>query len=731
MQDLLTSFDRGATITGLRGLGGIGKTALALVLAEKLASRFPDGQLFLDLRGTSEKPLTSVEAMTQVIRAYSPEAKLPEGESEIAGLYRSLLASKRALLLLDNASDREQVEPLLPPPGCAVIITSRSKFALPGLEEKDLDVLPLEDAKKLLLEIAGRIGSRAEELARLCGCLPIALRNAAYALAERKDLGVEEYLKRLKDARNRLELVEASFSLSYELLSPELQRLWSMLSVFPADFDRAGAAAVWKMESDSAADALSDLFKLSLVEYQEAAGRYRLHDLARDFAASRLETAAEAEARQRHAVHYCKLLSQANDQYEEGGENVLSALGLFDRERINIEAGQEWAAANATKSSDNAGICSDFALAWDILHLRLHPREYAKWLDAALLSAIQIENKESECIHLLDRGIAWSDLGNAREAIKDHKTALTIAQVNKYRRYEGRILGNLGQDCSDLGETSKATEYQEQALAIAREIGDRRGEGADLGNLGNFYSRLGETRKAIDFYEQALAIAREIGNRRSEGSALGNLGNAYAALGDAKKAVEYYEQHLAIAREIGDRRGEGNALGDLGLAYSALGETRKAIEYHDHALAISREIGDRRGEGNDLGNLGNAYSALGETRKAIEYHEQALAIAREIGDRRGEGNWLGNLGNAYSHLGETRKAIEYYEHALAISREIGDRRNEGNWLGNLGLALDKLGHREEAIKCTKEAIKIFEQIESPSAENARQQLAELQAEASK
>lgn len=320
IDELLTGFEKGATITGLQGTGGIGKTALALVVAERLKAGFPDGQIFINLRGTSKNPMDPASAMAHVIRTYlGPDARLPEVEGELAGLYHSVLSGRKALLLLDNAASREQVEPLLPPLGCAVIVTSRNRFALPGLKAKELDVLPLEDAKKLLLEIADRIGGQAEELARLCGCLPIALRNAASVLAERHDLGVAEYLERLQEARNRVELVEASFSLSYDLLSPELQRLWSMLSVFPADFDREGATAVWALDPDSAAGSLSDLVKWSLVEFDPAMERYHLHDLARDYAASRLPDGEKAEAEERHAEYYRGVLSDSDEQYMKGG----------------------------------------------------------------------------------------------------------------------------------------------------------------------------------------------------------------------------------------------------------------------------------------------------------------------------------------------------------------------------------------------------------------------------
>ena len=295
IKGLLEQFGQGTTITGLRGMGGVGKTALALAFADKLKDRFPDGQLFLNILGTSKSPLKPEDVMAHIIRSYlGVDASLPEQLNGLSGLYRSVLSGKKAMILLDNAASREQVESLLPPPFCALLVTSRSKFALSGLAGKDLDVLPLEDARKLLLEIAPRIGDHADELAKLCGCLPIALRNAAYALKEKPNLSLEGYLERLGDAKKRLELVDASFSTSYELLTPELKRLWSMLSVFPADFDLTGAAAVWEMEKILAEDALGELVKWSLVDFMPSAtcegGRYKLHDLARDFTGTCLDS---------------------------------------------------------------------------------------------------------------------------------------------------------------------------------------------------------------------------------------------------------------------------------------------------------------------------------------------------------------------------------------------------------------------------------------------------------
>jgi tetratricopeptide (TPR) repeat protein len=597
LKELIANFDRGATITGLRGMGGIGKTELALALAVKLKDHFPDGQLFLNMLGTSKSPLKPEDAMAHVIRSYrGVDAPLPEDINGLSGLYHSVLFGKKALILLDNAACREQVEPLLPPVGSALLITSRNKFALAGLKKKDLNVLPLKDAKKLLLEIAGRIGEHAGELAKLCGCLPIALRNAAYALKEMPNIGVDDYMKRLGEASKRLELVEASFSSSYDLLTPKLQRLWSLLSIFPSDFDLAGAAAVWEMEGIPAEDALGELVKWSLVNYLPSAigegGRYRLHDLARDFAGLHLDATVIETARLRHAEHYRNVLSVADEHFEKGKEGTQIGLRLFDQDKANILAGQFWAEKNLEgnfsaavelcKLYPNAGVY--------VLDLRLSPRQKIQWLNAGLQASRQSKDNVLECAHL----------------------------------------GNLGNAYSHLGEMRKGIEYYEQALIISREIGDRMSEGINLGNLGNAYSDLGETRKAIEYCEQALIISREIGDRRGEGNHLGNLGNAYFDLGETQKAIECHRLALENSREIGDKRGEGADLGNLGNAYFDLGETRKAIGYYDQALKISREIGDRSSEGNHLFNISLYLEKLGQKDKAIDLAKSALAIYEQM-----------------------------------------------------------------------------------------------------
>jgi tetratricopeptide (TPR) repeat protein len=680
----------GVHISGLQGRGGVGKTALALKLARELAPKFPDAQMYLDLKGVSEKPLSAAEALAHVVRSFHPDARLPEREDDLQTVYNTVLHEKRVLLLMDNARDAAQVQPLVPPRGCTLLVTSRNHFYLAGLHTKDLNVLPEGDAEKLLLHIASRVDGEATDIARMCGYLPQALRLAATAIAERRDLSPSGYRQKLADEKQRLELlgggdkgIEASINLSYDLFDLEVQARWRMLGVFPNTFDAAAVGTIWEDEAKTEST-LSDLLKLSMLEWDETASRYRLHDLMRVFARSKLSAAEWDLVRLRHAKHYLGVLSRAEAFYEAGGESITRGLALFDLEWGNIQAGQAWAAADLRNDHEAVRLRSDYAGSGVfILKLRQPPTEGILWGEAGLEAARTMQDRAAEGHHLANLGLAYYSLGEYRHAIV----------------------------------------YHGQHLAITHDVGDRKGEGYALNNLGIAYYSLGDYRQAIECHEQNLTIARDVSDRKGEGYALGNLGTAYYSLGDYPRAIAYYEQYFAIARESGDRQGEGQALSGLGVSYYSLGDYSRAIEQHDQHFNIAREIGDRQGEGSALGNLGLAYYSLGDHQRAIGYHEQNLAIARQIGDRQGEGRALNNLGIAYYFLSEYSRAMEYHKQRLAIARQIGDREGEGSAHWNMSLVLQKLGQRNGAIEHAEAALQIYDQVEAPNREAVRSHLA--------
>jgi len=452
-------------ISAIDGMGGLGKTTLAVHVAHRLTGRYADGQIVVDMAGTSAAPLSPAQGLARVIRAFEPLMQLPEAVTELRPIYLSVLQGRRVLVILDNAVDGDQVAPLVPPADCALIVTARRRIAVAGVVRVDLDLLAPAEATGLLRSIIG--DGRADQaersrIAELCGFLPLALRVAGMFLVESPHWPAAEFIVALADERTRLGLLQlegsaaldvaASLALSVGELRrtrPDIADRWHELAVFPAGFDTIAAAAVWEQPVAEARDALGVLLSRSMVLYDPAQQRWRLHDLMRDLAGGRAAARALgapagladrlAAARGRHAEHYHGVLAATTDLYLRGGEHVLSALGLFDRERRNIETGQAWAAAGAADDPAAARLCGSYPHAGAyVLSLRQHPRQRIAWLEAAAAAA--------------------RELGD--------------------RRGEGAALGNLGIAYADLGDTRRAIECHEQDLVIAREIGDRQGEWA-------------------------------------------------------------------------------------------------------------------------------------------------------------------------------------------------------------------------------------------------------------
>jgi tetratricopeptide (TPR) repeat protein len=677
-KSILTSIHkkRGIAISGLTGMGGVGKTALGLVIAHELAREYSDAQFFIDLRGTGKRAIKPVEVMRYVIQGFNPKADLTNAsESELAGTYQSTLSNKKVILFLDNVRDSSQVTPLIPPSTCCVLITSRWQFAVPGLLALRLDVLNEKDSVQLLTEICPRLDKQSSrQIASLCGYLPIALRLAGGFLQVHSDWSPAEYIAQLSKKNEKLKALhfegsdlKTLFNLSYKHLPKNEQKYWNMLSVFSTSFRREAISAIWKLDDETTHQLASKLCQYSLLEYDLIADRYKLHDLLADFAKTKIPESDKLTSSLNYFRYYQNVWKTAEEHYTKGDDEIAYGLQLFDSEHIHIETAYERAITDVNMREDIAVILKDIPDFIEIARLRFHPNTQLRWFQAALV----------------------------------------VAQKFKDLHNQNKLMGFIGTIYVNLNETKKALEYYEQALEITHNIGDRQRQGFWLGNIGNAYTNLGENRKALEYYEQALEIAHEIGDRQRQGFWLGNIGNAYSNLKEINKALEYYDQALEIAREIGDRRVQSLWFLDIGSIYATLSENNKALEYYEQALEIAREIGDRKNHASCLGNIGLAYSNLSEGRKGIEHYEQALEIARELDDRQSQSLLLGNIGAAYNNLSEHRKSIIYSEQALEISRELGDQKSQSLWLGNIGASYNKLGEYRKAITYYAQSLKII------------------------
>ncbi|WP_158893814.1 tetratricopeptide repeat protein [Amycolatopsis anabasis] len=694
---------RSATATVIQaidGPAGVGKTALAVHAAHRLAEAYPDARLYLDLQGHTEddQPVDPMDALDTLLRALGvPGERIPNEPATRTALWRAELAGRRALVVLDNAACANQVRPLLPGTArCVALVTSRRRMVdLEGAHTLSLDGLPHADAADLFATIVddGRITAEPEaldEVVDLCGRLPLAIRIAAARLRTRPAWTLRYLTDRLRQGCGRLtELaagdrsVPAAFDLSYRNLTGAQQRLFRLLGLVPGpNFDAHAAAALTGCAREDAESLLEALVDVHMLQQPEP-GRYRFHDLLRHYAGDKAQQ-DESESACRTA------LGRLLDYYLHTAAAAVNTLSPHEENR--------W-----PELPDPAPLTAyDQALAWlDAERPNLlaaaarvadHDRHAHAWRQSSILG---------HYLHLRYR---------VADAVTLDTHALAAARGLGDRIGEGQALHRLGYDCYRLDQYEQARLHYERALAIFREIGDHGLEGDVLRDLGVVYAEFGRYADAIDVNRRALTIARDMEDRGSAGDALSNLGIVYERLGNHADSVEHHRQALAIAREIGHRPGECFTLCELGVTRRHLGQYREALEHHRRALAIAREIGHRANEGFVLCRIGEIHESLGRYAEALELHRRALAIAVDIGHRTGEGHVLSNVGFVLERLGRYAEALEHHQRALAIARDIGNRADECCALGGLGTDSMRLGRLPDAREHHSRALAIAREI---------------------
>ncbi|MBK9926971.1 MAG: tetratricopeptide repeat protein [Anaerolineales bacterium] len=771
---------KGATISGLTGMGGIGKTVLGLEVAHKIADNFPDAQIFLDLKGTTT-PLSALDIVRHVILSFEPTADLRGlDETNMQGAYQSVLHGKKALLFFDNARSADQIASLRSSETCAMFVTSRWTFSVPGLENRRVDLMGEGEAEDFLFELCPRIGDKAAELAKACSYLPLALRIAGSFLSVNSDWLIEKYLAELNDRKKRLQVLKqshddaeltaepdllATFELSYNQLSEENQKHWRALGIFPTTFTQKDAKTICSLDETGAIKSLSLFRRYSILDYDEFSRRYKMHDLFVDFAFGKMNEKEFYNVHIMHAFYAVAILREANRLYSLGGNGIFEGLQLFDNEFQQIQSAHRWIVENMSGNRLVTELVMHFTNdGGPCISLRLLPRQRIEWSEVSALAARHLGNRDAEAAEFVALTVAYVDSGDFYKAIEIGEQALNITRKLANPQSIGHALGNLGIAHIELNHVEKAIAYHEESLAIFRKINDLRGQGNALGNLGKAYSHIQEYQKGLDCYKQALVIASQLGDRRMERGASSGIGWASLAMGDPHTAQIHAEDALSIGRVLQDYSGEAEALGILGRVnvalgnpdegvacfrqqfdayqksengmgqvkalgniaktYSEMGISENAIVSWEKQYTIATQINYREGEAEALGNIAREYSIRGNHHMVIKYYEQALVIIREINDVDYECKILGYLGFAYRSVGNPEQAIEKYEQQLVILRKMQDFSEEGYALGDLGSAYYEAGNKEKGIHIMKQALEILEKRELPEASRAREILRE-------
>jgi DNA-binding SARP family transcriptional activator/tetratricopeptide (TPR) repeat protein len=671
--DALLDAAEGRAVAAIVGPAGVGKTALALQWAANARDRFPDGQLYLNLRGyLAGEPVTPVDALGQLLRGLGvPADRVPVDVEEAAAAYRTLLAYRRMLVVLDDAYGVDQLRSLLPGTStCAVLVTSRNRLTglvvMDGAGRLALEPLAVEEAVALLRSVLGvaRVAAEpvaAAELVDVCDGLPLALRISAANLYDHPDTTVEDLVRELRSGRlARLSVeddpnsaVGTVLDASYGRLSPTARRVFRLLPLSPGpDVGLATVAALADTLTSDAGDTLAALVETHLVE-EPLPGRYVMHDLVRAYAAERLDGdepaeqrdaavrrlvewyVAVAEAVYRVAISHrepLKLTSRRRPAEQSVAPDRNAALAFLDGERAGLAA--------ATRLALDSG---ETELAWQLAHL--------------LSGYFQLRGDGPDSLAVYEYGLAaaWR-VRNDVAAAALHNSA-GVANLILYR-WQAAL--------EDLG----------RARDLSRLIGDRDGEARALVNLARALDELGRFDEAVTTARRAIRLSRALGQQMRVGRAWNNMAYLHLRHGMLARALAYANRSLRIHREMGDRNGEAIVLDTLGLIHLAEGDQEAALARLQEALVALREAGNRAKEGDTLANVATAYQAGGDFAAAVEHFDLAARRHHLQGDLHRESVVRRQLGETYLATGDLDAATAELAAALALRSQVPDAAEE-------------------------------------------------------
>jgi tetratricopeptide (TPR) repeat protein len=706
-------------IHAIRGMAGVGKTALAVRAAHKLARRFPDGQIFLELNGhtSGQRPVEVADALASLLETAGADAReIPSDVKARARLWRTWLAGKRVLLLLDDAADSDQVRPLLPgTEGSLVLITSRRNLtALEDAHTVRLDVLSASEAAELLVLLADRPGLEAddpaiEQIAELCENLPLALGMLGRRLGYNPAWTPADLAAELAQARDRLEhmrsedvSVAAAFELSYRDLTLDQKRMFRRLGLHPgADTDAWAAAALDGIDPAAAERHLQALYDQNVIT-EPTRGRYRFHDLIREYAralAASEDPAAERDAAIGRLLDFYLYTAVAADRRLArrtplrtpeitGARPALAreiptrrrAVTWMAAERLNLQAAAHYAAGQGqlAYAIDIPAAMHDFLRSqghWDQA-LTLH--------QAALEAALSSGERLGEAGALTDLADVQYLTGDYVAAEASLTRALALSRRLGERLGETNALREFGILQQATGDCSAAAASLSLALELSRAHGDRLGEAGALNHLGIVQFVTGNFATAANRQEQALELYDRLGDSLGKASALNALGGVRQATGDHPGATACFTDALELYISLGDRIGEAYATGNLGALRCIAGDFDLAAADMNRALELYRELGNLSGQADTFSNLGSLQRQTGDYPAATANLNDAVRLFHDLRDLLGEAGALSELGVLQHVTGDYPGATASLTRAAALAHDVDEPADEAEALNNLG-----------------------------------------------
>lgn len=633
-------------IVSIAGMGGAGKTTLAVHAAHRVRGDFPDGQLYADLRGSGPVPVPPATVLSRFLRQLGAEPDaLPADDEERGALYRSLLAQRRVLVLLDDARDAAQVRPLLPAnPDCAVLVTMRNRLTgLAGATHLDLDGLPREAAHRMLSRIIGADRVAAEPAAvsdvlAACADLPLAVRLIGARLASRPSWRIQYIASRLRAQRSRLDElsyadqdVRATFEMSYSALDTSdaaavpAARALCLLGLWPGqDIGVTAAASLLGAPEHQAERVLEYLVDIYLVQSPQP-GRYSLHDLLRDFAVERAEQDLAAADRRAAIIRiitwYTRAAAAMNATLSPASRQIHPAAvpDLAPPPDLStVPDALDWGESEHANLCDATGLAAASGLrelAWQLptasMSFFQRQRHLRSWIDTheiALSSTQQAADEKTEAIVRNNLAIALLTAGRHAEAIDHLKVTVAIHSSLGDAALVASALINMGIAAMEAGFPDQAIGYQRQAVAYYQASGSASSEAAARTNIGYIHLLLGQPAEAIQESAAAIRLYR-LAPSVSWGLAevLDNMSRAYLLAGSSEQALSHARDAVSVRRQLCDRPGLAEGLRHLGELLAGTDRTGARAAWSE-AAGILRELDDPRAAELEalLGTLGRS-----------------------------------------------------------------------------------------------------------------------------
>ncbi|MCR6487558.1 tetratricopeptide repeat protein [Amycolatopsis sp. OK19-0408] len=746
----LAALDEPGDVWVITGTAGVGKTALAVHWAHTARARFPDGQLYVNLRGfdADDEPLTPAAALAQLLRTLGVDLRdVPPGLDDQSKLYRSLLADRQALVVLDNARDVAQVLPLLPSSG-RVLVTSRHRLdelvARTGARSLGLGQLREDDSRALLSALLGERTEAepeaAAELARLCGHHPLALRIAAAntgtaSIGELVDELRGDPLAQLGFDGEGESAVAKAFSVSYQALTPALRQAFRLLALVPgADFTAVDAAALLAVPAPEATRLLRGLAAANLVE-AHAPRRYRFHDLARRYAEQCVraeeDEAARESAWERLFTGYCAAADAAAALLgarivalpREDAPVARSPIAFT--EAAEAVAWLDVEVPNLSAALRQAATRGPYPGAWylaDALRRFFHDHgRRAEWLELApivLRAARDRGAQPAEALVHLSVGGAYFREGQHEAGIRHSEKAVQASRACGWRECEATAVANLGSMLEWTGRLSEAVEHSRRAIQLFRELANSSGEALALNSLSCHYRQLGRLEQAEDCLFEAVALCRKEDLPFWEAANLADLGGVLLAAGRLDETARAADQSLAEFRRLGSSFGEATALNVLSALRTARGEHADAVRTAEEALASVRRDGDRQVEAAALIALGRAAEGAGDLVTAERVLREALELTAESGLRGQLAEASATLASVLAAAGRAPEAGDHARAALDTARAGGYRLLEAEALLALAAVEAAAGRPTLAEGTAREARGLYRSVAHATGERA-------------